>query len=77
MYKYESNRCLAPERHAFRNPLRILSNPTLLAKTAAIRARYAAQERERHLEDGRYVDVLTGDPEKDYFSVGRMWLTGG
>jgi len=29
-------------------------------------ARRAAQERERHLEGGRYADVVTGDPEKDF-----------
>jgi len=43
----------------------------------AYTARRAAQARERLLDDSRYVDVATGDPEKDYFSVGRMWLEGG
>jgi hypothetical protein len=37
----------------------------------------AAQARERLLDDGRYVDVVTGDPEKDFYAVGRMWLFGG
>jgi len=41
------------------------------------RARTEAQARERFLDGGIYVDVVTGDPEKDYFAVGRMWLTGG
>ena len=41
------------------------------------RARADAQARERFLDGGIYVDVVTGDPEKDYFAVGRMWLTGG
>ena len=36
----------------------------------------AAQERERALEGGRHVAVVTGDPEKDFYSVGRMWLFG-
>ena len=40
-------------------------------------ARCLARSRERLLEDARYVDVVTGDPEMDHFSVGRMWVEGG
>ena len=24
-----------------------------------------------------YADVVSGDPEKDFYAVGRMWLHGG
>lgn len=38
---------------------------------------HEAQARERAIEGGRYLQVVTGDREKDFYAVGRMWLEGG